>query len=260
MKARVRLVCWNEAEGGRRAAWLGTAGYETQAGPVDAAALKELRARPPDAVVIDLSRLPSHGRDVALWLRQAKSTRHVPIVIAGGAPEKIASLRELLPDAAFAPWERLRGALRRALDHPPADPVVPASTLAGYSGTPLPRKLGIKPGARVGLLGAPDGFENTLGELPEGTTLSRGPKGRHDLTLWFTTSRRQLEQGMASRAAALGRDGLWIAWPKKASGAATDLSEGDVRRTGLEAGLVDFKICAIDTTWSGLKFTRRRAR
>ncbi|MGH9867829.1 MAG: DUF3052 domain-containing protein [Candidatus Polarisedimenticolia bacterium] len=137
-------------------------------------------------------------------------------------------------------------------------PVRQTSTPAGYSGTPLPRKLGIKPGARVGLLGAPEGFEATLGDLPEGTRLLRGRKGPHDLTLWFTTSRRRLEQGIAARAASLGRDGLWIAWPKKSSGAATDLSEGDVRRTGLEAGLVDFKICAIDATWSGLKFTRRR--
>ena len=131
--------------------------------------------------------------------------------------------------------------------------------MAGYSGTPLVKKLGIKENAVVALVGAPRDFEKTLGRLPGGVTLRRRAGSRADLTLWFAKSARDLEGRIARMAASIGRDGLWIAWPKKASGVVTDLSEGLVRRSGLATGLVDYKICAIDATWSGLRFARRAA-
>ena len=111
------------------------------------------------------------------------------------------------------------------------------SATAGYSGTPLVRKLGIKPGARLGLIGAPPDFDATLGELPLGVEV-----------------RRRLP---ALRAALDPAGGLWIAWPKGSSGLATDLSDSVVRKLGLDAGLVDNKVCAIDQTWSGLRFVYR---
>ncbi|MBW3553015.1 MAG: DUF3052 domain-containing protein [Gemmatimonadetes bacterium] len=129
---------------------------------------------------------------------------------------------------------------------------------AGYSGTPLPRKLGIRPGDVVGLVDAPDGIESMLVPLPEGAIIRRGLRGRRQMTLCFLRSRRDLEKriGRMQREAQTG--GLWLAWPKKSSGMQTDLSESDVRSAGLAAGLVDFKICAIDSTWSGLRFAPRR--
>lgn len=130
--------------------------------------------------------------------------------------------------------------------------------MAGYSGTPLPRKLGIKPNAPVALIGAPEDFELTLDRLPEGASLHRDGRPA-DLSLWFVTSRSQLEGGIEAMSARAEGGGLWIAWPKKASGVSTDLSESVVRETGLAAGLVDFKICAIDRVWSGLRFSRRNA-
>ena len=135
-----------------------------------------------------------------------------------------------------------------------------ATRAAGYSGTPLPKKLGILAGRSVRLRGAPEGFEATLGELPDGVTLRRTGRAAADITLWFTRSGAELERGIANLAPAAAGGGLWILWPKKASGVATDLSENVVRETGLAAGLVDFKVAAIDATWSGLRFSIAKGR
>jgi len=258
---RVALVHWDPAEARERVARLRAAGYDAVHAVLDApAALRKLRVNPPAAVVIDLTRLPSHGRDVALSLRLSKGTRHVPLIFVNGDPEKVARIRGLLPDAVYTTWGRIAGALRRAIAHPPADPVVQRSLLAGYSGTPLPRKLGIKVNSAVTLIDAPPGFERTLGSLPEGVTVRRRPARGSDLIVWFVKSRANLERRLDGVARTLAdRGGLWIAWPKKASGMVTDLSQTEVRRVGLAAGLVDYKICAIDATWSALQFTRRRS-
>ncbi len=134
----------------------------------------------------------------------------------------------------------------------------PQSAPAGYSGTPLPRKLGIKAGAIIALVDAPPEFETTLGELEENAQLRRQWKGNRDLTIWFVKSCKDLERGIKRIAVLSEIGGLWIAWPKLTSGQATDLRESIVRETGLAAGLVDFKICAIDATWSGLRFIKRK--
>jgi hypothetical protein len=130
---------------------------------------------------------------------------------------------------------------------------------AGYSGTPLPRKLGIKEGHRVAVLRAPDGFTDTLGQLPERVSLSDGRlRAPHDVIVAFFSDRRTLERRLASLIAAMHPSGgLWIAWPKRTSGVASDITEEVVRRLGVEAGLVDNKVCAIDETWSGLRLVVR---
>ncbi len=129
---------------------------------------------------------------------------------------------------------------------------------AGYSGTPLPTKLGIKPGSRVALLRAPDGFEHTLGELPAGVTVRRRARGPLDVVVAFFVHREELERRLpALRAALAPAGGLWIAWPKRASGLQADLGERDIRELGLAAGLVDNKVCAIDAAWSGLRLVYR---
>jgi len=129
---------------------------------------------------------------------------------------------------------------------------------AGYSGTPLPKKLGIRPSARLGLLGAPEGFEATLGSLPEGVRVGRRARGPLDLVVAFFVERAALERRLPALRAGLDpAGGLWIAWPKRTSGVPTDLSENIVRELGLAAGLVDNKVCAIDDVWSGLRFVYR---
>lgn len=131
---------------------------------------------------------------------------------------------------------------------------------AGYSGTPLPKKLGVKAGSLVVVVNMPDGFVAQLGAMPLGARLSTRAVGSPDLVVWFARSKRELDGRVASIGALVATGGgLWIAWPKKASGVVTDLTEDVVRGAGLAHGLVDYKVCAIDATWSGLKFARRKS-
>ena len=181
---RIRLIHRDSTDAAKRTEALRAAGYEVaHDGSVGPATVRAIRDDPPAAVVIDMSRIPSQGRDLGLALRHHRGTRHVPLVFAGGDPEKIDRVKRLLPDAVYTPWSRIRSSLRRAIAHPPAEPVAPRSLLAGYEGTPL---------------------------------------------------------------------------PKKTSGVPSDITQNDVRAVGLAAGLVDYKICSIDDTWSGLRFARRK--
>jgi len=135
-----------------------------------------------------------------------------------------------------------------------------SATSAGYSGTPLPRKLGIKAHARVGLIGAPYDFDEVLGELPPGVSVRRRARGTFDVIVVFVQKRSELERRLPVLKKALDQaGGLWVAWPKRSSGVATDLGERIVRELGLASGLVDNKVCAIDATWSGLRFVYRLA-
>jgi CheY-like chemotaxis protein len=258
--SRVVLIHWNQAEAEERAERLRRTGHEVDIhADQDSTGLRAVRDNPPHALVIDLGRLPSHGRMTAIWLRQQKATRHVPIVFVAGAPEKVARVRESLPDAAFTEWSRIRGVLRQAIRKAPADPVVPG-TPHFYSGTPLPRKLGIKAGTIVAMLGAPQGFERLLRPLPDEVRLVRQARATPGLILLFVKSRSELRRRFPVAARALAEGGsIWIVWPKRASGVATDLDQAAVRAFGLDAGFVDYKVCAVDQTWSGLWFARRRA-
>jgi hypothetical protein len=132
--------------------------------------------------------------------------------------------------------------------------------MAGYSGTPLAKKLGIKAGHRLGLLAAPPDFATKLDGLPEDVTLANDLRGRtpFDVLVWFVQDRANLAarfRTLAERLTPAG--GFWIAWPKRSSGVATDLTEDVIRVVGLDVGLVDNKVCAIDDTWSGLRFVYR---
>jgi hypothetical protein len=132
---------------------------------------------------------------------------------------------------------------------------------AGYSGTPLPQKLGIKPGHSLALLNAPSDFAKTLGTLPLNVSVVKAfrPSASHcDIIVFFTTSHAEVAKEFASLKDNLSPDGgLWIAWPKKASGVATDLTEDVIRDIALAGGLVDNKVCAVDATWSGLRLVFR---
>lgn len=138
----------------------------------------------------------------------------------------------------------------------PGDDAAVSPGGAGYSGTPLWRKLGIREGWTVALVGAPEGF--TIDALPAGATTRRSAAGQADLTVWFVRSRAILERRIDSMSGRAASCGLWIAWPKRTSRLASDLSDEVVRRTALANGLVDFKVCAIDSDWSGLRFNERK--
>ena len=129
--------------------------------------------------------------------------------------------------------------------------------MAGYSGTPLVKKLGIKPGFNIAFVSAPAGYVNTL-EVPPEVTINSRPGKLLDFAQLFVKSEKELSTKFTQYAARLNAAGMiWVSWPKKSSGVATDLTENVVREIGLAAGLVDVKICAVDETWSGLKFVFR---
>ena len=141
--------------------------------------------------------------------------------------------------------------------------VAPFIPMSGYSGTPLLQKLGIKEGHRVALVGAPAGFD--LGPLPAGVLLARGTAARGkappplDVIVVFVKRRAELVAQLdACRPRLAQSGGLWIAWPKKASGVATDIVEDTIREVALPTGLVDNKVCAVDETWSGLRLVIRK--
>jgi hypothetical protein len=129
---------------------------------------------------------------------------------------------------------------------------------AGYSGTPLIKKLGLKPGHHIIILNPPDDYAITLGPLPDAVTQAEALAGPLDFIHFFATERGELETEFPNLKAALAYDGmLWISWPKKASKVPTDLDENIIRDIGLSNGLVDVKVAAIDAVWSGLKFVFR---
>jgi hypothetical protein len=133
---------------------------------------------------------------------------------------------------------------------------------AGYAGKPLALKLGVKAGMTLLAINAPPGYRRLLGALPPGTRLltawPRGHRGAHAFIHYFASVRRRLARQLPALERGLAPAGaLWISWPKRAAGVATALTEADVRALGIAQGLVDVKVCAVDETWSGLKFVRR---
>jgi hypothetical protein len=131
-------------------------------------------------------------------------------------------------------------------------------SMAGYSGTPLPKKLGIKENFRIGFVNAPKTFTSLLGELPHNVRITSRLSLPMDLVMLFVDREAKLAHQFARVAKTLAKNGmLWVAWPKRSSGVTTDLSFENVQRIGLDCGLVDVKICAINEVWSGLKFVYR---
>jgi hypothetical protein len=255
---RLHLIVWNSAEALQRARELRALGcavaYDRPSPPE---LVRALRRKPPDAVVIDLSRLPSQGRDLGVLLRRSPPLRKVPLVFVGGTIGKVKVIRGLLPDATYTTWRSIARSLGRALAHPPKEAVVPSSVFAAYAGRPLPLKLGIKKGMRLALMGGPAGFRGSLQPLPEGASVLVGLRRRADLVLWFVRTADAL-RGIKRIASLCGPAPLWILWPKKTSSVASDLSQVTVRAAGLRVGLVDYKICSVDPVWSGLLFRKRQ--
>jgi CheY-like chemotaxis protein len=255
--ARVRLVHWNEAEGLARQKQLEALGFDVQFEFSDGASImRAIRASAePDAVVVDMSRLPSHGREVGRVVRMSKASRQWPLVFVDGEPAKIAQTKALLPDATYTTWGRIKPALTKAIARPLAAPVVPKDTM---SGKPPVEKLGVKPGFTVALLGSPKGFADTLKPLPKKVTFTARPDAGADLFICFARTAREMHAQFLALKATVDRQSLWMIWPKKASGIKSDLDGNVVREGGLAAGWVDYKVCAVDDTWSGLAFKKRK--
>jgi hypothetical protein len=253
----VRLVHWNEDEGLERRQLLEALGFDAVFDFGDGLfVIRQIKSTLPDAVVIDLSRIPSHGRDIAQSLRNTKYSRHIPIVFVDGEPEKVKKTRQLIPDATYTTWGRIKAALTKAMAKPVVNPVVPDHNLAW--GKPTVEKLGVKPGFKVALLASPKGFADTLKPWPAKVTLTARPDANVDLFMAFSRNARELQAHLITMQSVTGKQTLWLLWPKKASGVKADIDGNLVRTSGLTAGWVDFKVCSVDDTWSGLAFKRRK--
>jgi CheY-like chemotaxis protein len=255
----IRLFHWNATEAKQKASVIESAGYEVDYELFAPQALKKMRNNPPAAVVIDLSRLPSQGGDIAINIRHAKATRNIPIVFVEGDQEKVNEIRTLVPDALYTEYSQIHVTLKEAINNPPKVAITPKSVFERYRHAPLAKKLGIRPNIKLVLIDPPEDFTKTLGELPRGVTLKNQLSDQSDLIILFARKQEDLRDRITKIINKLQPNGkLWIAWRKKTPHLATEVAQTTVRKAGLALGLVDYKICSIDATWTGLLFTRRR--
>jgi CheY-like chemotaxis protein len=253
----VRFIHWKPAEAQPRIEALEASGccvlYDV---PDGSSILTKIRARLPDAILIDLTRAPSHGHAVGTALRQSRSTRSIPIIFVEGDPDKVARIRVELPDATYTVWSKIRSSLRNALKRRTEDPVVPPSLVQRYAATPLARKLGVKPGMTIAVFDAPEGFDAAVRDFPTDITWHEDRARGANLIFCFAATLDALESHLGASAGA--GVPLWLFWPKRASGMDSDITQFAVRATASEFGLVDYKVCSFDKTWSGFLLSKRR--
>jgi CheY-like chemotaxis protein len=255
--SRVRLLHWNAQEAGAYLELLRTAGYDVEyEHDFRPGMMRSWRESPPDAFVIDLSRLPSHGREIATALRQSPVTRRIPIVFCEGAEDKVRRIRSELPDAVYCGAATLRFALKRAIAKPPRNPIKPAAMMDRYVSRTAAQKLGIKESSSVSLIDPPRDYIKVLGELPAGVELIEEPHASAPVTLCFVRDPHSLQRTLSRVRILAGATKLWIVWPKGGS-QASGVTERSVREHALELGLVDYKICSVNEVWSAMLFAAR---
>lgn len=259
----LRLVCWNQADIERHATELRRAGYRVVADPLanPGGAIRYFRELNPDAVLIDLDRLPSHGRELGMSLRASKSTCHLPLIFAGGVAKKVEPIRAAILGATFTDWDGVAAATKRAMAQPETPRLrsreLPKSTAAGA----LERKLDIKPQTHFAIV-APNNdalwLSELLSSLPDNAVAQSHVDRLTTLALFVVHTRRELAQAfLLTQKSLLPHVSFWIVHPKQTSPLAADFSQDDVREAGLAQGFVDYKVCAVDKDWSALKFARR---
>jgi CheY-like chemotaxis protein len=250
----VRVIHWRATESGPLLDACRKSGLPVDYRDGDGGAVcRAVRANVPDVVVIDLARLPSHGREVAIWLRGRKSTRGVPIVFVGGEERKVAAIRELLPDAAYCGLGEVTSFVKRLLKAPrQADPVKPTGIMERARGKSAIQKLGISPGSVVCVAEPPRNFPALLGDLPESVEFLEAPA---PITLWFVHDRESLLSSLRRMRLLALRSRLWLLWRKGTSGGIT---QNVLRAVTNEVGLVDYKICSVDREWSAMLFALRK--
>ena len=211
-----------------------------------------LRENPPAAVLLDLTSMPSFGKYVGCMMREQKGTRSIPIIFLNGDPRKTAQIKTLLPDATFTSLPRLAAAIQKTMSRPLVNPVIPKSD------TLTATKLKIREGSVVALIGAPKELASQLKPLPSGVRFQSKEAGA-DVVVTFVKS-----------AAALGRElpaialqpqagrAIWIAWPKKASDSAGDLTMPRIVEMCAAYRLAAYKSCAVDETWSAVVVAPKR--
>ncbi len=256
---RVTLVHWKPVEARPLIEKLRGAGHELRHDGADGGVVyKAIRTWLPDVVVIDLSRLPSHGRGLATALRGSKLTRRIPIVFAGGTPDKIQAVRKELPDAIYATPETVVRAVAGA--KPPASPVVPPQMMERYAGRSVAQKLGIRENMTIAVMNPPRDYAAAIGALPPGAVYQEDPREPCAVTLWFNEDPDSFRAALNRMRAIANRTKLWVLWPKKSARPDSGLTESVIREAAIAFGLVDYKVCAVDQTWSAFAFARKKER
>jgi hypothetical protein len=253
--SRVRLFHWRAEEAQTLVAALRAGGYTVDyPGDKTNGSWRSLRENPPLAAVIDLTRLPSHGRYVAAEIRASKSLRSIPIVFVDGDPEKVERIRRELPDATYTSRSRLISTLKRT--KPPADPLV-APRMMDRTDRTTAEKLGIKTGARVALIDPPADYPRVLGKLPDDVSLEEQTEETLPLTLWFIRDPDGYMAGLGPMRKRALTSRIWIIYPKGRN--ASGLTQSLIREAALSVGLVDYKACSVNEVWTGLLFTRKKS-
>ena len=256
----IRLVHQRAEEAAPRVASLRKLGFEPLYDPITSTPLfRAIDANPPAAIVIDLTRMPSHGLHIGHALRRRKTTRFIPLIFAGGESEKVEKVRAILPDAVYCEWDAIGDAIRHAAGNAPGKPVVPPEMPISKPGRLLVDKLGVKPDMKVVLIDAPRHAESLIEPLPDGAEIIHG-REKGDLLIWFAADPDLFHSSVAEVFRVAGSVPVWIAWPKQASPSFAGLTQNIIRQTSIDLGWVDYKICSIDATWSGLLFQRRKAK
>jgi hypothetical protein len=255
----LRLVTWDREHAREKARLLEKARFKVNVLPCPTKQIaSHFRDLAPAAILIDLDRLPSHGRAVGVILRTTKMTRHIPLVFVGGEPEKTERARRDMPDAGFTDWKKAPAAIRPFLAAVPMNPIQPPAYMDQFAGSSLVKKLGFKAGMKVAMVAAPDGFEEQLRDLPESVEIGVKLGRETALAIWFVRSRAELETEIDFMSVRLPQGcSLWIVHPKQTGRFKADFNQNDVRRVALLAGLVDYKVCSVDSDWTGLKFARK---
>ncbi|MGI9075107.1 MAG: hypothetical protein ACR2JB_28180 [Bryobacteraceae bacterium] len=253
--SRVRLLHWNASEAATYVELLRTAGYDVEYDHEFRPGMMRLwRESPPDAFVIDLSRLPSHGREIAIALRQSPVLRRIPIVFCEGPEEKISRIQAQLPDAVYCRTGTLRSTLKRAIASPLKEPAKPTPMMDRYASKTVAQKLGIKESSTVALIDPPPDYAKVLGEMPAHVEFLEHSGELAPVTLCFVREVHSLRRRLSEVRALAASTKLWILWPKKASRAGSGLTERLIREHATQLGLVDYKICSVNEVWSAMLF------
>jgi CheY-like chemotaxis protein len=259
--SRVRLLHWNANEAANYVELLQAAGYDVECDHEFRPGMMRLwRESPPDAFVIDLSRVPSQGREIAIALRQSPILRRIPIVFCDGAEEKVSRIQAQLPDAVYCRIGTLRSALKRAISNPPKEPAKPAAMMDRYASKTVAQKLGIKESSSVALIDPPRDYAKVLGQLPAQVEFLEHSDKVASVTLCFMREVHSLRCTLSEVRALAAATKLWILWPKKASGVGGSLTERLIREHAIELGLVDYKICSVNEVWSAMLFALKDGR
>lgn len=262
LRHRIRYINWNAAEADEYLEKLRARGFDVEYDERPASReMAEWRATPPDLFLIDLTRLPSHGREVGVALRNYKTLRSVPLVFLDGKPDKVERVKQVLPDAVYVRTGKLIPALKRALrEGPVKEAVRPAAMMERYGLRTVAHKVGIEANSAVALWEAPGGVEQIFVGLPEGVRWVEPEDESATLAVFFAREEESLREAfrLARRCGHLKK--IWVARQKASSKRkAAAVSETLLRETGLAMGFVDYKVCGLSEEWSGLLFARKKA-